>query len=426
MSLGTTDRPPVATTLPTPSPAPSAPAAAPKPVSTPATPKAAPSSPPAKLDIGLPKQPVRPTVDPKRALGLPESPRSTIAELVKGSRAKLKLDAEPFSPTPAVKPAVAPVVPTPAAAPVPEPVIPPAEVVPAPAAATPPPAEEPPHPLDAKIKELQDQVEEMKRQKAPPPAPAPEPAAETPEQLRDRQTAWVSEYAPHLVADLTEAQMDNILAGGPEAVSTLNKVRQTDMARAVLEARTSIYHEINPVISEISRGVGVLLQEHINIQRFNIETQFFGKYPDMSTQRDYCNQVADYLLQTYPEQCSKLQPDQFIDYLHGETSKLLDAQAKRVGFASWKDAVSRSAAAPAPAAVPPAPAVAAAPAAVPPAAVPGVPRHISAPGPNLPPAVLLQRTPAAPAPPAALAPGAAPVGGAPKNWASAVAMDLRG
>jgi hypothetical protein len=271
---------------------------------------------------------------------------------------------------------------------------------------------------------MQKELDELKKAKEPAPAAAPAPvvpveAPETPEQARKRQDDWVQERTQHIPVDMTSDEMDTILGGGEEAVAAMTGIRKRDIARSVLEARTSIYAEVNPVVDELRSAVTVLLKNHMDVQRFTIETQFFGKYPEMETQRPYCNEVANYLMQLYPQECSKLTPDQFIDYLHTETVKLLDTQAQRLGLPSWKDAQAARAAAVAPAVPVPAVPVAA----VPIPGIPALPTHISAPGPTGP--VAMPRPVAPTTPPSPHSPGAMPIGAPGKNWSSSVAMDLR-
>jgi hypothetical protein len=146
-----------------------------------------------------------------------------------------------------------------------------------------------------------------------------------------------------------------------------------------------------------------------------LEQQFFTKYPDLVGQQDFTRQVARALLNTYPEQCSRLTPEVFIDYLQSETVKLLNAQAKQLGFENWQAAQAVAQA------KQPTPAQPTTPQAAP--LPPTAARAPHAPGPTGPTSVPRPRMPSNP--PAAHAPGATPTATVAPGWGAQVAMSLR-
>jgi hypothetical protein len=373
------------------------------PVATPTT--AAPTPPPQPRDDKgkFAKPPPAPpsrkagALSARAALGLKEDPSKTAQGIVDKAvksfeRVEYKEGTEPAAP--AVPAAVQPAAP---AAPV---VTPPS----APAAPAPEKTvvkvkfgdkELTPEEATAKLAEL-----EQKANAATPPASsAPAPAAPaapalTPEQIaaqqaqiKQQETKWIAETAAQMEAPITEAELNEILDGGPKAVALFQKLRQQDMANAMLNAQKNIANNLNPILEKFSSMLAPVLQHHDSIARYQVTQQFVAKHPDFKPHLDLATQVAEELQARYPQQVNSLTAEQFIDEVARQTGAMLDANWKRfnpTATGTWRDVAKAAPAAPAavPAlsAAPAAPVVTPTPAPIPSAAAlpPGAPPVVTA------------------------------------------------
>lgn len=217
--------------------------------------------------------------------------------------------------------------------------------------------------------ELQARLKELRELKSAPPAPVeaaalePDPVrdaapAPTKEEIAQREAEFIQTTSAALDAPLTEAEVDTLLGGGKEAVAMMTNLRKRDMATAILQARKGIAEGLNPVLQEIFKGLAPLAQQHEQLQRYNITQQFVSKHKDFAPHLDLATNIAEELLKRYPEQASRLTPDQFIDEVARQTDVHLSAQFKRFNpqsAASWRTAGQTPATPPAPAAQPPPP-----------------------------------------------------------------------
>jgi hypothetical protein len=206
---------------------------------------------------------------------------------------------------------------------------------------------------------------------------------------------------------LTEEQMDTILAGGKDAMALLTEMRKQDMANAILQARKGIAQALDPIMTELFGAVKPLIQQHQDLQRYQIEQAFVAKHEDFTPHVATARSVAEELVRLYPQQVQRMTQEQFVDEVARQTDLILTAEHKRwfpQGNGNW-----RVAAAPAPAPVPgstPAPAPTAGTGTLPP------------PPPPAPAPAPVVRAPAANAPSGG---GGPPAG----DWRSAVARSMR-
>jgi hypothetical protein len=299
----------------------------------------------------------------------------------------------------------------------------PPEVKPPAAAAPVKPAEpakpaEPQAPAKVKIGDKEYSVEELtallnnKQQQArPEPAPAPQAAApavksQTPEEISALENEFITQLSAGIPdVQLTEEALEKILVGGKEGIATLNGLLKNVAARSILEARKSIYAELNPVVSQLSQQVSPLIQNNQQLERHATEMAFTTKFPEYSGENlGTARYVAEQLVEKYPQAVAQMDREQFLEEVNRQADKIISEDFKRwhPSFTgTWKDwAKSQSAPPTAPAAL------AATPAAPAPAPVPAKP---TAPKP-------------AAKPPSSNSPGN--VTGAPKDWQRGVAGSL--
>lgn len=423
-------------------PAPAAPAA----ISTPA-PAAAPSAatpPPLSAPSTLIPTPAeRPTLSPSKAFGLPElaSPSSQIDDMLKGVRDRAGLGHEAVPGAPAAPKAA----PAPRKAPTGAPAAPatteteeepvnPASVAPATA-----PAE--PSAVDKQIAELQKQLAELKsKENAPAPAPAaPTAPAETPEQVAARaaqvqkaENDFIERHAPGIDFKMRPDEVDAINAGGPEAIEALESFGKRIAATALLHSRKSIYGDLDPDLNQLGEAVGMLLNHHQQIVRYQAQTTFVEHYPELKPHLDLATNIASRLANgdnganpDWAQWWAKATDEAKLKEVAEQTERILDDHAKRFGYTSWRQMPPPAAAAPGvPVQQIPAAAVPVTP------TVPAVPLAPAATGGRPVPPVTPPRAPAAPRPPAGHAPGGAgaPAGGASSGLQAfnrAAALDVR-
>lgn len=317
---------------------------------------------------------------------------------------------------PTAKPAEKPKAAEPAAPPVP--------------AATAKPAEpEPPKKIKVGGKEYTpEELEKLLEPKpATPAAPtpkAPEPAKEaaapkadapTPEQIAEAESRFINDVAAKMPLTVADAQLEGILAGGKEGAEALTKLLQSTTARAILEARKSIFEDLNPHLAQIHERIQPILQESAALQVNATEQLFLSKYPEYSDFLDDARLVANTLIQQYPNEVQAMSREQFVAEVERQLDRIKEAEFKRwkqPAFAgTWKDWHKASKSAPA---TPPA---ATQPPATPPAAVPATPAPAT-PAPAAAPAKPMVK------PPAANSPGTL-VGGKTLDWQKSTARSLQ-
>ena len=356
-----------------------------------------------------------PTISAKDALGLESSPR----ELLKSEQEKVdkqvpqdkapRDDAGRFT-KPGKKPA-APAKPAQPAAPKP------AEAPAAPAQpAAAKPAEPPAQPAKIKIGDKEYTADEIagilaQQKQAPsaqPPAqPAPQPPKEqTPEEIAALEDQFINQFAATLAdANLSEEGLESILVGGKQGVAALQNLLKGTAARAVLEARKSIYSELNPTLQNLARNISPLVENNQQLERHATEAAFVTAFPEYSGEHlNTARYVAEQLIAQFPQQVSQMTREQFLNEVNRQSDRIIGDEFKRwypSYQGTWRDWAKTQKAPGVPAAAP-----AAAPMAAPnkPAPAPA-----STPKPSV-------------RPPAANSPGATT--GAPKDWQKGVAGSL--
>jgi hypothetical protein len=358
-----------------------------------------------------------PSISAKDALGLDESPRESLKRENDKVSAQVPKETMPRDDTGRfVKPgkksgeAVKPTTP-------PE-VKPPGATAPAKPAEPSKPAE-PAAPAKIKIGDKEYSVEELtallnqKQQPArPEAAPAPQAAppavkSQTPEEIATLENEFIAQLSAGIPdVQLTEEALEKILVGGKEGIATLNGLLKGVAARSILEARKSIYAELNPVVSQLSQQVSPLIQNNQQLERHATEMAFVTRFPEYSGENlGTARYVAEQLVEKYPQAVAQMDREQFLEEVNRQADKIIAEDFKRWHSSfngTWKD-WSKSQSAPPTTA--PAPTTAA---------------------PTLPPAATIPAKPAAPKPtakpPSSNSPGN--VTGAPKDWQRGVAGSL--
>lgn len=196
---------------------------------------------------------------------------------------------------------------------------------------------------------------------AAPPADSPSgPSESVLEEVKQLRNQWVVDRASTIDFEpLDEDQLNTILDGGDGAVAAFNDIRRRDAARAMLETRLSLEADLNPLLQHIHNAMAPVLERERQLAEYQITTQFSNKYAELIPHEQTARKVAEQLTTQYPEETSKMTPDQFVDEIARQTENILNARAGTFGVDNWRKLpVGQQAALPAPAR-PAAPSVAA-------------------------------------------------------------------
>ena len=367
----------------------------------------------------MPELPDKVDISPAKALGLEElsDVRGAINGLIKSTKDKAGLGYDPIA-KPEPKKAAAPKTSSSKASVAVAPSVNPASKVAAPA----PVAKEEtakPSETDSKIAELQKQLEELRNQRAAPEPKKEEPVIqETPEQKAARdaeykkaEQSYIADAASKVDFSITPEEVEAINAGGEDAVAAMSTINKRAIATALLEARKSIYNEINPALQESNAALGMLLDHHVQIVQHQARAAFSNARPDLVPHMSLAENVAQRLATgdqgkspAHAQWWKSATEQQKLDEVAKQTEYILNERAKSLGYQDWKQV-------PAPAAAQPAITVA-----------PPVPANI----PEVKPATPVNRAPVKP--PASHSPGASSVAGPAKNLGEfnrSAAMDIR-
>jgi hypothetical protein len=359
-----------------------------------------------------------PTISAKDALGLEESPRELLKSEQEKVNAQVPKEKVPRDengrfqkPAGKVKPA-APAQPTKPAKP--------AEVAAVPAQPTKPAevAAAPAQPAKIKIGDKEYTADEIagilaQQKQAPPAQPqppaqaAPAPKESSPEEIAALEDQFIGQFASTLAdANLSEEGLESILVGGKQGVAALQNLLKGTAARAVLEARKSIYAELNPALQSLARNISPLVENNQQLERHATEAAFVTAYPEYSGEHlNTARYVAEQLIAQFPQQVSQMTREQFLAEVNRQSDRIIGDEFKRwypSYQGTWRDWAKAQKAPATPAAPTPAPAPAPALTATKPASAP--------------------KPAASVRPPAANSPGATT--GAPKDWQKGVAGSL--
>lgn len=201
-------------------------------------------------------------------------------------------------------------------------------------------------------------------------ATAAEPQKQpTPEEISAMEMQFVNEFSKSVgEIPVNEEQLEKILIGGKEGVSALVDLLKTTSARATLEARKSIYAELNPHVQTIVSQLTPLVENNAQIERFTVENMFTTQFPEYQGELlGTAKMVAEELVKQYPQITSQYTREQFIAEVDRQSSRIIGEEFKRWNpnfQGTWKDyAKMQKAAQPAATPAPVPPSVAAKPAA---------------------------------------------------------------
>jgi len=158
-------------------------------------------------------------------------------------------------------------------------------------------------------------------------APTKEPTAEekaaAEQKVRELDSNWIKDTAPLVDAPLDESTLEKILTGGPDAVKTLQQIRQQDAARAILMTRKLLHSDFRPDIDKLLRFKDELDSERMAQADAREEEIFKSENPDLADHIDIVNAVAHTAVEKYTDQLAGMTMPEFRKYVADNTRAIV-------------------------------------------------------------------------------------------------------
>lgn len=176
------------------------------------------------------------------------------------------------------------------------------------------------------------------------PEDPPKPKELTPEEVAQREQAFIAEQAAKL--DFKDVVKDDdieaLLVGGEKAVDTLSKVMKETTARAILEARRSIFAEVGPYLQNLESQVRPVIEQTQQLDTYTTTQLFEHRHPEFKEagQMDLVRSMGEEIAMRYPEQVRKMTREQFVDEVARQVDPVVQQDYKRFhpsADGSWKD-----------------------------------------------------------------------------------------
>jgi len=201
----------------------------------------------------------------------------------------------------------------------------------------------------------QPQVPQQPQQPQTPQQPqyTPEQIAHQAAELKTQEDQWVGENSKHIAVEvLDEGQLEKLLDGGPEAVQMFQDIRAHDAARTAYTIKASMYRELGPIFQKFEESMQPMQQYQRVQQEQAAETLLTQRHPEIAQHHIItARQIADRLVQQYPDETNAMPIETFIDEVAIQTERHADSQAQAYGFNSWRESPTYAS----PSQVPPAP-----------------------------------------------------------------------
>lgn len=183
-----------------------------------------------------------------------------------------------------------------------------------------------------RIMQAQREEEARKTAAATPTEPEP-PKGPSEEEVKKMEQTFIAETVEKLGGriSVTEAEMDAMIEGGPEAATTLKNVLARTQATAILETRRGMYDELNSYISGLEARINPLIEQQAQLQRATVENVFvstFPEYADNQQAMTVARQIAESMAEKYPEETQKMSHQQFAAEVDRQATQYLDSQLK--------------------------------------------------------------------------------------------------
>ena len=172
----------------------------------------------------------------------------------------------------------------------------------------------------------------------------PKPVEPTPEEIAAKEQEFLKVVQGKINGEdfLTDDDVENVLVGGEKALETLRNFAKQTAAKAVLEARKSIYNELNPILSDLHNKVAPVIEQTQNLEKYTTTQIFNQRHPEFveAGQLDLATEIANQLVKTYPEQVGKMSKEQFVDEVARQADRVVQNDFKKwypTAEGTWKD-----------------------------------------------------------------------------------------
>lgn len=225
---------------------------------------------------------------------------------------------------------------------------------PAPTAVTPPAA-----PAPQKIKvggkeytedELKQLLSRPQQPAAPPQAQQPAaPAQKPPAAQEDEKQAEIEEqkFVDNYMQSrfnkpiISQQEYEQLVLGEKAGYESFSKALNAIGARAVLEARRSIFGDMNPILDQFQTAMVPLIQNQAQIERYSTRQEFLTKYPEFGSNPRHtalAEQVAEQYVAKYPDIISRVGGKaEFLDLVAKQTDEIIQSE-----FLSWNPGSTQS------------------------------------------------------------------------------------
>ncbi len=167
--------------------------------------------------------------------------------------------------------------------------------------------------------------------KTPPAAEAPAAKPPTAEEISQREGAFVEELSKEVLSALVipEGDMEAIALGDKKGAEVLTTHIARAVGRAVLEARKTIFADVNPVLSALSDAVRPIQTNFEQIERHAAAAQFTSTFPHLADDIDRAREIGEMLLSQYPQEIAKMTRVQFLAEVARQTEIINDQEFRR-------------------------------------------------------------------------------------------------
>lgn len=173
---------------------------------------------------------------------------------------------------------------------------------------------------------------------APKPEPAKAPVADAPatkaptaEEISQREGAFIDELSKEVLSAIVipEGDMEAIALGDKKGAEVLSSHIARAVGRAVLEARKTIFADVNPVLSALSDAVRPIQTNFEQIERHAAAAQFTSTFPHLADDIDRAREIGEMLLSQYPQEIAKMTRVQFLAEVARQTEIMNDQEFRR-------------------------------------------------------------------------------------------------
>lgn len=133
-------------------------------------------------------------------------------------------------------------------------------------------------------------------------------------EIKKNDSDWIAANARSVgVPEISEADLDEIMAGGKKGIEKLTTLLRVTGTNAVLAARKSLFAEIGPIFDELKSRQEPLLEAHMRAEDEREWTSFAGRYEDLANDRQLVENASSVIIEKEGAKLKGLTMEQFQD-----------------------------------------------------------------------------------------------------------------